>query len=108
VVLDAQGKEPLAREFRERDWHWLDRERGLILLEERTLAPDWGWIHFTWTLLRENERRSETLSLRLYSGTEITALFRRAGFGTVALFGGIDGRPYDHAAARLVMVATKG
>jgi SAM-dependent methyltransferase len=108
LILDAQGKEPLAREFRERDWHWIDPEHGLILLEERTLSPDWGRITFTWTLVGETGRRSETISLRLYSGTEITALFRAAGFATITLCGGIDGRPYDQRAARLIMVATKG
>lgn len=108
LVLDAIGKEPLAREFRERDWHWVDRDQGVILLEERTLSPDWDRVIFTWTLVRASGRRSETLSLRLYSGTEISALFREAGFGRITLCGGLDGRPYDHKAARLVMVATKG
>jgi SAM-dependent methyltransferase len=107
LLLDLQGKEPLARSFRPRDWHWLDPDRGVILLEERRLFSDWGRIEFTWTLVTETERRSETIRLRLYSGTEMSALLHRAGFTTVQLFGGLDGRPYDHEAARLVAVATK-
>jgi SAM-dependent methyltransferase len=107
LLIDTQGKEPLAREFRERDWHWIDEEHGTILLEERTLAPDWGRITSVWTLITGTERRTAEFSLRLYSGTEMTALFQRAGFSETTLFGASDGRLYDHNAARLILLAVK-
>ena len=43
---------------------------------------------------------------RLYAGTELEALARRAGFAQVTLHGWFDGARYDHTARRLVMVAT--
>jgi SAM-dependent methyltransferase len=108
AILDVHGKETLARNFRERDWSRVDGNESLILLEERSLALDWSRLNFTWTLVGPQGQRSESLSLRLYSGTELAALLREAGFATVTLFGGLDGRPYDHRAERLVVVAATG
>lgn len=107
LVIEMMGKEVLARVFRERDWAWLDEEEGIIMLEERKLCQGWGWIESTWTLLRRGERKSYTISHRLYAGTELATLLRQAGFASVALFGGLDGIPYDQNARRLVAVAKK-
>ncbi len=107
LVMDMIGKECLARTFRERDWSWVDRDRNLLLLEERKLRPDWGWIESTWTLIGENERRSETIRHRLYAGTELATLLRTAGFAWVDIYGSLDGTPYDQTATRLVVVAGK-
>jgi hypothetical protein len=41
----------------------------------------------------------------VYSGQELKTLLGVAGFATVALFGGLDGRPYDLQAERLVATA---
>jgi SAM-dependent methyltransferase len=105
LVMEMIGKEVLARIFRPRDWFWLDEEAGVIMLEERKLSPGWGWIESTWTLLRGSERQAYTFSHRLYAGTELVSLLRQAGFASVALFGGLDGLPYDQQARRLVAVA---
>lgn len=107
LVMDLMGKERIARIFSERDWHWVDRERGLLMLEERRLSPGWGWIETTWTLIGETERHAETFGHRLYAGTELAGLLRQAGFGSVDLHGGVDGSPYDQAATRLVAVACR-
>jgi hypothetical protein len=44
----------------------------------------------------------------LYSGQELYALLRSAGFDEVQLFGSLDGTPYDSAATRLVVRALAG
>jgi hypothetical protein len=41
----------------------------------------------------------------VYSGLELRDRLHQAGFATVQLYGGLDGRPYDLEAARLVAVA---
>jgi SAM-dependent methyltransferase len=104
-ILDMNGKETLARIFRERDWH--RRHDGSILLEERRLIDGWSKIETHWILLDGNTRREARLSLRLYSGAELAALLRGVGFRNVELYGSLVGAPYDHAAERLIAVATK-
>jgi hypothetical protein len=41
----------------------------------------------------------------VYSGLELRDRLHHAGFARVGLYGGLDGRPYDLDAARLVAVA---
>jgi len=48
-----------------------------------------------------------TISIRLYSGVELTALLERAGFSVVQLYGNLAGEPYNDSAERLIAVATK-
>ncbi|MBS4021904.1 MAG: class I SAM-dependent methyltransferase [Dethiobacter sp.] len=101
-LLDLMGKEILARIFRERDWLRID---DTIILEERKLSRNWGWIDAHWTLLKGSERHEVIVSHRLYSATELVLLLQTSGFTTVDIYGSLDGSPYDHAAARLVALA---
>ena len=105
LVMEMRGKETLARDFRERDWH--RGEDGSIMLEERKPTRNWTWIENTWILLEGESRREFALSLRIYSAAELAALLMDAGFSSVDAFGGLDGSPYDHQARRLVVVARK-
>jgi SAM-dependent methyltransferase len=104
LLIDMSSKEIIARVFRERDWHEKD---GVIYLEERKLDPGWGWMSNHWTVIAGRERFEATLSHRLYSGTELAALLRDAGFKEVALYGDLFGSPYDQNAKRLVAVARR-
>jgi SAM-dependent methyltransferase len=108
LLMELIGREVIAAQFQERDWYWVDRERGLRMLEERNLRPGWDWIESTWTLLGGPETVTRTISHRLYTGSELAALLRRAGFASVELFGSLDGTPYDQRAKRLVVVGAKG
>ena len=105
LLMEMRGKETLARDFRERDWH--RGEDGSIMLEERKPTKNWTWIENTWILLEGDSRREFKLSLRIYSAAELAALLTDAGFSAVDAYGGLDGTPYDHHARRLVVVARK-
>ena len=104
LLIDLMGKEVLARVFRERDWH---EENGVIFLEERKLSNGWGWIQNRWIMIKGEEQKEFTFSLRLYSGAELSLLLSESGFNSVRLFGDLSGMPYDHTAKRLVSLATK-
>jgi hypothetical protein len=82
-------------------------EDGVILLEERRLDRAWNRIENRWIQLIGDRRIERRLSLRLYSAAELMALLSEAGFGTAEAFGDLTGRPYDHAAQRLVVVARR-
>ena len=52
------------------------------------------------------EQEEFSLSLRLYSGVELSSLLVESGFREVKLLGDLNGRPYDHTAGRLIALAT--
>lgn len=103
-LLELMGKEVLARIFRERDWR---EEDGMIILEERKLSKNWGWIENRWIMLKEGEKQEFKVSHRLYSAVELSSLLGECGFGKVDAYGDLAGLPYDHTAKRLVVVARK-
>ena len=104
-VVDINGKEVLAAKFRERDWN--RRADGTIVIEERRVLEGWSRIESRWIHIRGTERHESTVVVRPYSGVELSAMLREAGFREVATYGSLAGTPYDHRAERLVAVAVK-
>jgi SAM-dependent methyltransferase len=103
LVIEMMGKEVLARKFEARSWSVGDD--GAIHLEERRVRGGWDRIECRWIRFEGERRHEALLTLRLYSGTELAGLLRAAGFSEVALYGGLDGSPYDVDARRLVALA---
>lgn len=103
-LMDTMGKEVLARVFQEREWHEVD---GIIVLQERKVSRNWGWMWNRWIMLKGNERIETELSHRLYAATEIVSLLKDCGFTSVDVYGDYNGSPYDHNARRMVAVARK-
>ncbi|MBS4021884.1 MAG: hypothetical protein KGZ79_05635 [Dethiobacter sp.] len=101
-LLDLMSKEILARIFKERDWNRID---NTIILEERKLSRNWGWIDSRWTLLKGSERQEVLVSHRLYSAVELVTLLENSGYKAVDIYGSLNGSPYDHSANRLVALA---
>jgi SAM-dependent methyltransferase len=100
LVIDLNGKEILARDFRERDWR--QHDDGTFALEERRIRSRWDWIDSRWILIGAGKVWEGTVSTRIYSGAELVELLKRAGFATVRLCGNLAGAPYDHSAERLI------
>ena len=105
LMMDMSGKEVLARLFQERNWSELDD--GSLFLEERTLEDGWERIQNRWLIIRDGERHEKRFSVRIYSAVELQALMMAAGFDSVAVYGTLDGGPYDHTARRLVAVGLR-
>lgn len=104
LLIEMQGKEILARDFRVRDW--VERE-GVILLEEREIIGGWSRIRTRWIVIRDGKRKEFTLTLRLYSGAELKRLMEEVGFQGVRLYGDLQGGPYGPEARRLIGVGRK-
>ena len=103
-LLEMMGKEILARSFQERTWQ---EEDGVLLLEERKVRMGWSWIEHRWIIVTGNNRTELRLSHRLYSGAELTSLLAGCDFARTEVYGDLAGRPYDHMAKRLVVVARR-
>ncbi len=104
LLMEMLGKELFRRDFRPREQHRLP-DGSATLLEERTVCAGGSWVENRWTLTRGGRSTVYTFGLRLYSGAELRAALRAAGFVRVTLYGSLDGAPYDRLARRLVAVA---
>lgn len=104
LLIDMVGKEVVASHFQEQSWQERD---GHFYLAERRIVRDWRFIHNRWILIGPDGRREFEVVHPLYAGSEMAAMVRAAGFREVTLFGDLTGRPYDHQAERLVVVALK-
>jgi SAM-dependent methyltransferase len=105
LVVDTIGKEVLARRFRGKEWR--SQSDGSLWLEEVKVIGAWQRTETRWILIRGTDRIEGNFTVRLYSGTELEALLKRAGFSEVALYGNLAGKPYDQDADRLIAVGTK-
>ena len=106
LIMDMMGKECLARDFTPRDWH-RHPETGEYLIEHRSIHDGWRIIENRWIVIQPNGTKEFTTWLRLYSGQELVNLMRSVGFGTVDLYGGLDGAPYNESAQRLIAIGHK-
>jgi len=105
AVVELAGKEFLARQYAAKDWHTL--EGGRFWLESREVLPGWEKLRVQWVFVGGAEPKEFVVEIRVYSGGELREVMLQAGFGEIEIFGGLDGRPYDREAARLVAVGRK-
>jgi SAM-dependent methyltransferase len=103
-LVQAAGKEWLARNFQPSDW---SESGGTYVLEERKVAPGWTGLENHWVLIRQGKVREFRFFLRVYSGVELRDLLLRAGFARADIYGGLGGEPYDHNSRWLVAVGRK-
>ena len=106
LVMDLNGKETLAKVFQPtRAWELDD---GTLLVERVEISDGWTHTHTRWTLVKpDGSRADQAFVVRQYSAAVLRGLLLRVGFREVVIYGGLDGRPYDHAAVRMIVVATK-
>jgi len=103
LVIETMHRDALVANFTEQDWHLLGE--GKLLLEQRTFDPAAGVAQMTQTLVPSNgARESRTMSLRVYTATELVAMLGRAGFSDARCYGDFDGTPFA-TDTRLVIVA---
>ena len=92
-----EGKEVMARDFRECQWWWHDRSIGL---QERKVSDGWDRMETTWILIRNGRVAwQSTVSSRIYSAAEFRHLLEKAGFASATIYGNLAGAPYDEHAA---------
>ena len=104
-LIETEGKEIMARKYRTREWFWHDD--GSIGLLQRTIRDGWEQMDTRWILVRDGRVEwDSTISSRIYSAAELSALLRAAGFAEVTVFGSLAATTYDQTAIELVAVAS--
>ncbi len=102
LVIETTGKETAARDFvRDEEFE----RAGWQVRSEYEVVGDWEGELNRWILRKGSTLIDRSFVLRLYSGLEMKNALKEAGFASVDIFGGLDGRPYDDKADSLVAVA---
>lgn len=99
-IIDVIGKEYLASlPSRTR---WVESPGKDLFVQHCGILPGWSRARMQWLLVQQQRALRYEYEHNVYSGQELYALLRSAGFDEVQLFGNLDGAFYDSAATRLV------
>ena len=101
-LLELLNGERIMRTFEEREWIPFGEA---TVLERRRLDRDRHRMEVDRTIVRDGHEEQTFHTLRLYSGRELAALAREAGFTHVELYGGWDREPLTENSLRVVAVA---
>jgi ubiquinone/menaquinone biosynthesis C-methylase UbiE len=105
LVIETMHRDRLVANLQERGWQLLGE--GRLLLEQHAFDPASGLWQMTQTLVPgSGQRESRTLTLRVYTATELVAMAERAGFCEARCYGDLDGGPFG-VDTRLVVVARR-
>ncbi len=103
LVVDVCGKEWLAKNFLPSTVNEL--EDGTLLVQRHKVVDDWSRVDNEWILLKDGKSKSFKFRHFVYTGQELKLLLESAGFKTVKIFGGLDGKEYGLNCSRLVVIA---
>lgn len=104
-LIDVVGKEWLAKHFAPTTSHELSD--GTLMIERHEIIDDWSRIKNRWIMLKDSQASEYSFSHRIYSAQELRDRLMQTGFGSVELFGDLDGAPYGPEAKRLIAVGRK-
>lgn len=103
-IAQLVNRDYLIRQFQPCE---IQREDGLIVLEERSFGSVSSRVITRTTVIEGKETRAYTSSIRVYTVTELDMLLAAAGLLIREVFGGLDFRPYDWDTNQVVIVAEK-
>jgi SAM-dependent methyltransferase len=103
-VLDTRNRDHFVRNYAAEETVTLPTG-GTVRIKNR-LSFTTSRVHGDWWVEDDTHLLGQT-DFRLYSAHELYRMLRPERWSRVELFGGLDGRPFELDAPRLVLVATK-
>jgi O-methyltransferase involved in polyketide biosynthesis len=104
-LIEGHIAETLLPIHRERDWFWVGPPAtGVRVLEERHWNLETGRVEGTWTTI-DDDVRSASTSIRIYSYRELRDLLHRSGFASVSVLDGNTGQGFQLGSRRVLVVA---
>jgi len=104
-LIDMLGKEVLANTFQPTTSS--QAPDGTLWIRRNEIVDGWSRVRTEWMLMQGDKATIFHFPLTLYSGYELKERLEHAGFGTVRLFGDLQGNAYGPEASRLIAVAWK-
>ncbi len=103
-LIDTPVIESLLPQFQKRDW---SQEDQMLILQDRQYDHEQSRIVTRYIMLRDGNATEQTISIRLYTYHELSALLASLGFVRIRGYGTLAGEPFGLGARRLFMVAEK-
>jgi ubiquinone/menaquinone biosynthesis C-methylase UbiE len=105
-LIDTMSRDRLMSIFQASEWH--EDNAGRLQLQKRRWDPRSGRVYVEWIIVSpDGTRKTHRHDERIYTLQELEVLLNRAGLEIVDAFGGFDGRPFDHAHRRMIVLAEK-
>lgn len=105
IIMDVRGKEIHAManitSFSQ------EMPNGDLIFHRTEVNDDWTRSNSDWVHVRGGKAQKFKMDFNLYSGSELRALLKKAGFHEVRIYGDLKGAAYNHNAKRLVVLAVK-
>lgn len=105
LLMDVRGKEIHAMTGEDTFSHKMPN--GDLIFHRSEVNEDWTRSLAEWIYVSGQSARKFGMSVNLYAGSELRALFEQAGFSGVRIYGDLTGGPYNRHAKRLVVVGEK-
>jgi SAM-dependent methyltransferase len=105
ILIDVRGKEVHAMANVTSYSHQMPN--GDFIFHRTEVNDDWTRSISDWVYLQGEKAYKFKMEFNLYSGVELRALLKKAGFKDVMLYGDLKGGAYNHHAKRLVVLAEK-
>jgi SAM-dependent methyltransferase len=104
-LIDVIGKEYLAKVFQPTVSY--STPNGTTLVQRHEVFDDWTRLRNEWILLRGDEATKFSFHHTVYSAQELKDRLRASGFGSVDVYGDLEGNEYGINANRLIAVGRK-
>jgi SAM-dependent methyltransferase len=105
-IIDVKGKECMAS--LPATTRWVESPGEGLFVQHCSILPGWSRARMQWLLVQGERAVRYDCEHNVYSGQELYALLRSAGFDEVRLYGDLNGAFYDSASTRLVARAQVG
>ena len=103
-VLEMINGERVMARFQEREWFTVGQA---AVVERRSLDRSARRMVVERTVTTPSETEVNLHAIRLYSGRDVTAILKEAGFGRVDLYGDWSGEPLAPESLRVLAVGTR-
>lgn len=105
-LLDVINRDRIVRTFREKDWQQLSD--GAIVITEKQFDHATGRnLEKRVRIWKTGKREEFSLIVRMYTVTELVAMFRKAGLTLKEMYGNYNGDPLTFDSKRYILVAEK-
>ncbi len=104
LLIDVINRSPVLAHYTPQDTSVQD---GVEITDKRRWDPDTRRMESDWTFRKGKQVERHRISLRLYSGPELRAILRKAGFREIQLYGNPPLGRLNRHHRRLMAVATK-
>ena len=86
---------------------WDEALDGSLSIQHYDVLPGCSRIQIQWVLVQNDKTSRFKYEHNVYSGPDLEQMLHVAGFDQIRLFGGLQGRPFDPRAARIIAVAQR-